>query len=96
MDIQGTNPQDLNQLAQMKQAEEMKRQLMSRLLTKEAFERLGRVRSVNPQLASTAELYLLQLHQAGQISPPMGEEQLKQILGAISGAENKEFSIKRK
>ena len=44
MDPQGINPQDLNQLAQMKQIEEMKRKLMSRLLSKEAFERLGRVR----------------------------------------------------
>ena len=39
MDYQGINPQDLNQMAQMKQVEEMKRQIMSRLLSKEAFER---------------------------------------------------------
>jgi programmed cell death protein 5 len=51
---------------------------------------------VNPQLASTAELYLLQLHQAGQLKPPMSEEQLKQVLGAISQSDKKDFTIKRK
>ena len=96
MDAQGINPQDLNQLQQMRQIEEMKRQLMGRLLTREAFERLGRVRAVNPQLAATVELYLLQLHQAGQIKPPISEEQLKQILGTLSQAGKKDFKIKRK
>lgn len=96
MDYQGVNPQDLNQLAQMKQIEEMKKQVMSKLLTKEAFERLGRVRSVNPQLAATAELYLLQLHQTGQLKGPVKEEQLKQILGTLSRTEKKDFKIKRK
>ena len=96
MDSQSINPQDLNQLAQMKQIEEMKRQLMSRLLTKGAFERLGRVRSVNPQLASQAELYLLQAYQAGQFKGTVDEDMLKQILKALSGPEKRDFSIKRK
>lgn len=96
MDTQRIDPQQLQQMQQMRELEKMKRQLMSRLLTREAFERLGRVRTVNPQLASTAELYLLQLHQAGQLKPPMNEDQLKQILGSISQAEKKDFTIKRK
>ena len=96
MDSQNINPQDLNQLAQMKQVEEMKRQLMNRILTKEAFERLGRVRSVNPQLASQAELYLLQAYQAGQFKGAVDEDMLKQILKALSGPGKKDFSIKRK
>ncbi len=96
MDFQQADPQALEQAAQMRQLEEMKKQLMSRLLTKEAFERLGRVRSVNPQLASQAELYLLQLQQAGQLKGLVTEPQLKEILGALSQAGTKEFKIKRK
>jgi DNA-binding TFAR19-related protein (PDSD5 family) len=94
VDYNAINPQDLNQMAQLKQIEKMKRQLMSRLLTKEAFERLGRVRSVNPQLASQAELYLLQAQQAGQLKGTVDDEQLKEILKALS--EKRDFNIKRK
>jgi programmed cell death protein 5 len=93
MDMQ-TTPQDLNQMAQMKQIEDMKRQLMTRLLTKEAFERLGRVRSVNPQLAAQAELYLLQAQQSGSVKGTVNEDQLIGILKALS--EKRDFNIKRK
>ncbi len=54
-------------LQRAQQLEQMKRQLLSTMLTKEAFERLGRVRTVNPQLAAQAELYLLQMYQAGRL-----------------------------
>jgi DNA-binding TFAR19-related protein (PDSD5 family) len=90
----GIDPNQLQQMQQLRQIEEMKRQILSRLLTKEAFERLGRVRSVNPQLASQAELYLLQLYQAGQLKGTVGEEQLKEILKSLS--EKRDFNIKRK
>lgn len=96
MEYPGMNAQDPNQLEQMKQVEEMKKQLMSRILTKDAFERLGRVRSVNPQLAAQVELYLLQLQQAGQLKGQVSEEQLKEILKTLSGATKKDFNIKRK
>ncbi len=96
MNYQGIGQNDLNQIAQMKQVEEMKKQIMSRLLSKEAFERLGRVRSVNPQLASHAELYLLQAYQEGHIKGTVSEEQLKDILKALSGPGKKDFRIRRK
>ncbi len=96
MDHNNMNPQDINQMAQMKQIEEMKRKIMSSLLSKEAFERLGRVRSVNPQLASQAELYLLQAHQGGQLKGKVDETMMKRILKALSGSESKDYKIKRK
>jgi len=96
MDYQGSNTQDLNQVAQMNQIEEMKKQILSKMLSKEAYERLGRVRSVNPNLAASTELYLLQLQQSGQLNGTVSEEQLKQILGTLSGPAKKEFTIKRK
>ena len=86
---------DLNQIQQMKQIEEMKRQILLKLLTKEAFERLGRVRSVNPNLAGQAELYLIQLFQSGQVKA-VDDEELKKVLKALSDGGKRDFSIKRK
>jgi programmed cell death protein 5 len=81
-------------IEQMKQIEEMKKKIMNDVLTKEAFERLGRVRSANPQLAGQVELYLLQIYQAGKIHDKITDEKLKDVLRVLS--EKKEFRIKRK
>lgn len=81
-------------MAQAQQIEEMKRKLLSQMLSKEAFERLGRVRSVNPQLAGNVELYLIQAFQSGKIKGKIADEELKEILRSVS--EKREFNIKRK
>lgn len=85
---------ELQQAQQMKQLEEMKKQLLSKMLTKEAFERLSRVRAVNPQLAAQAELYLLNIFQSGRLLQPITEEKLKEVLQSLT--EKKEFKIRRK
>ena len=85
---------DPNQLQQMQQLEALKRQVLGKMLSKEAFERLGRVRSVNPELAAQAELYLLQIYQTGKIKGTVTDEQIKKILGLLS--EKKDFKIKKK
>jgi programmed cell death protein 5 len=90
----GMNGIDLKELAQMRQLEEMKRSILTRILTKEAFERLSRVRSVNPMLANQADLYILQIYQTGKMSGPVTDEKLKEILKLLS--ERKDFSIKRR
>lgn len=78
----------------MQQLEALKRQVLGKMLSKEAFERLGRVRSVNPELAAQAELYLLQIYQTGKIKGTVTDEQMKKILGLLS--EKKDFKIKKK
>lgn len=82
---------DLNQLRQM---EEMKKQVMRKILDKEAFERLARVRIANPKLAAQIELYLLQLYQAGKLPEQVSDAKLKEILIILS--EQKEVRITRK
>jgi programmed cell death protein 5 len=82
------------QLRQQEKIEEIKKQILSSILTKEAYERLGRVRIVNPQLAAQVELYLLQIYQAGKIRERITDNKMKEILMAVS--ENKEINIKRK
>jgi len=76
---------------QMKQIEEMKNFLMKKLLSKEAIERLGRIRLVKPELAAQLELYLIQLYQSGRLKGEVSDEQLKTILDVITT--KKEFKI---
>ena len=83
-----------NDYAQMQQLELMKRQLLSNMLTKEAFERLGRVRTVNPGLAGQAELYLLQLFQTGRLKQKITDEKMREVLNVLS--EKREYNIKRR
>jgi len=71
---------------QLQEVEEMKKKILNRVLTKEAIERLGRIRVVKPELASQIELYLLQLFQAGKLNTTINEEQLKMILEGISSS----------
>jgi programmed cell death protein 5 len=76
---------------QMKQIEDMKNLLMKRLLSKQAIERLGRIRLVKPELASQIELYLIQLYQAGKLKGEISDGQLKTILDLLTT--KKEFKI---
>lgn len=85
---------ELQQAQQMKQLEEMKKQLLTKILTKEAFERLSRIRAVNPQLTAQVELYLLNIFQSGKLLQPITEEKLKEVLQSLT--EKKEFKVKRK
>ena len=84
---------DAERLQQMQQIEQLKKQLLTKMLTKEAFERLGRVRTVNPELAGQVELYLIQVYQTGQLKQQVTDGKLKDILKALS--QKKEMRIKR-
>jgi len=83
------------QLEQMRRVEEIKKQLLSKILGKEAFERLARVRAVNPELAGQAELYLLQIHQSGKLHGLVEDIQLKEVLKFLSIQNQKQTVIKR-
>ncbi len=85
---------DINELRQAQQIEEMKRQMLNKALTKEALERLGRVRTANPSLAGQAELYILQIFQAGKLKGMITDSQMKDVLRVLS--ESRSISIKRK
>ncbi|MCD6591153.1 MAG: DNA-binding protein [Candidatus Aenigmarchaeota archaeon] len=85
---------DPNQLKQLEQIEAMKRQILSRMLSKEAYERLARVKIVNPELAAQVELYLLQIYQSGRLDKTISDSQLKGILGLLS--QKKDFKIMKK
>lgn len=69
---------------QLQQMEIMKKAILKKVLTKEATERLGRIKLVKPEVANQLELYLVQLYQAGKIGTMITDEQLKMILEQIS------------
>jgi programmed cell death protein 5 len=81
------------QIEQLKKFEELKKVVMNKILSKEAIERLGRVRLVKPELAMQLELYLTQLYQSGQIKTIIDDKKLKQILNSV--VKKKDFKIIR-
>jgi len=84
-------PQD--ELEQMKQVEMMKETVLRKILTKDAKERLSRIKLTKSEFASQLELYLLQLYQNGQIQEMITDEKLKEILNAV--ASKPKFNIRR-
>jgi programmed cell death protein 5 len=84
---------DIEDVEQAQQIENLKKKILDKILTKEAMERLSRVRLVNPQLSLQVELYLVQLFQAGKIKGIINDTKIKEILRIL--AENKNFRIKR-
>jgi programmed cell death protein 5 len=92
--VEYINPNQLQQMKQMEKLEEMKKNILGKILSKEAFERLGRVRCANPQLAAQAELYLIQIYQSGRMKDNVTDEQMKEILRLLS--EKKNFRISKK
>ncbi len=89
------SPDDLRKLEEMKQLEMLKKQLLSQALEKDAYERLARVRAVNPTLAAQVESYIIQLKQSGRLLKPITDEKLKEMLKVLS-SDKKDFRITRK
>ena len=82
-------PEEMQKL----QIEAMKKTILKKVLTKEATERLGRIKLVKPEIANQLELYLVQLYQSGKIGSMITDEQLKTILEQI--ATKQKFRILR-
>ncbi|MEM5799846.1 MAG: DNA-binding protein [Candidatus Aenigmatarchaeota archaeon] len=84
---------EINDLQREKEIERIKKIVLSRILTKDANERLARLKLVKPDLANQLELYLVQLYQAGQIKSIINDEQIKNILSQITA--KRQFNIRR-
>lgn len=81
-------------IEQMKKIETLKKHVRSRVLTKDAIERLGRLRVVKPEVAEQVELFIVQLYQQGQIKAMINDQQLREILDGI--ATKKKFNIRKR
>jgi programmed cell death protein 5 len=63
--------------------EALKKDVLRKVLTKDAMERLGRVKLANPMIANQLEIYLFQLSQSGQLKDLIDDARLKQILSVL-------------
>lgn len=79
----------------MARMEEVKNEVIKKMMTKDAFERLSRVKMANPTVASQLEAYLIQVYQTGRLNEKIDDEKLKEVLNVLIG-ETKKTTIKRK
>ncbi len=79
------------EMEELQKLEQLKRIVLKKILTRDAIERLGRIKLVKPELANQLELYLVQLYQTGKISSEIDDNQLKLILETLSS--KKQFKI---
>ena len=87
---------EYQQQVEQEKVELLKKQLLTNMLTNDAYERLARVRAVNPNLAGNVELYLFQAYQTGKISGTVDDKTLKELLKTISTGMAKNFKIRHK
>jgi programmed cell death protein 5 len=81
-----------DEMLQVAQLEAARKTLLTKVLDREAVERLGRVRMANPMLATQLEAYLVQLYQAGQLKETITDEKLKQILDVLTAKKKTKIS----
>ncbi len=80
--------------AEIQRMEEMKKTLLMSILTKDAKERLSRLKLVKPDIALQLEMYLVQLYQNGKIRGRLDDNSLKDILEMLMSG--KRFNIIKK
>ncbi|MCI4456750.1 MAG: DNA-binding protein [Desulfurococcaceae archaeon] len=73
--------------------EAIKREMLRRILTPEARERLSNLRLVKPELVEALENQLITLAQSGRVKIPITDEELKEILAQISERTRRDFKI---
>jgi DNA-binding protein len=89
------NPEAAYQQEQAKsEMEARKQELLRKILTPEARERLNTLRMSRPTLVEQLEMQLFSLAQSGRLQSMIDDEQLKQLLAQIQPPK-RETSIKR-
>ncbi len=77
-------------------AEAQKQELLRRILTPKARDRLANVRLVRPELANIVENQLILLAQSGRIRIPVTDEELKGVLEELSYRLRRDYNIRIK
>ncbi len=76
------NEEELKKAIEKANAEKQKKMLLMKILTKDAYERLGRVRLAHPELAEQAEQVILSWYMQGRIEE-INDAQLKALLSKL-------------
>jgi programmed cell death protein 5 len=93
-DLQRAAIDEQRQAESRRQFEAQKQAALKQILTPEARQRLTNIRMVKPEFAEQIELQLIQLAQAGRISVPITDDQLKEALARLQ-SQRKEIKIRR-
>lgn len=79
---------------EQRRAEEARRQeILRKILTPKARERLANLKIVKPELAESIEVQLIQLASTGRVPLPIDDEMLRQILARLT-ATRREIKVK--
>ncbi|NWG10562.1 DNA-binding protein [Candidatus Bathyarchaeota archaeon] len=82
------------QVQMEQQLEQQKQNLLRKILTTEARQRLTNLKMVKPEFTEQLELQLIQLAQQGKLPSPLTDAQLKQILIQLQ-SQKRETKIRR-
>jgi len=82
------------QEAERKAAEKERQEILRKLLTPEALERLSNVRLVRPELAENVENQIIYLAQSGRLNRQVTDPEIKSLLARLS--EKREIKIERR
>ena len=75
--------------------DEQKNQILIRIMTREAKERLNRLRMAYPEMAGLVENQLIMLYQSGRLPGEIDDETLKKLLAKLQ-PKSKDYKIIRK
>ncbi len=83
------------QEAEMARRDQERSEVLRRILTTEARERLGRIRLAKPDVAATVEQQLIALAASGRIQRPIDDPTLRALLERIA-PDRREITITRR
>lgn len=95
LELQKRISQEQQQIQVQEQLEMQKQALLRRILSVEARQRLANLKMIKPELTGQIELQLIQLAQAGRLSIPVTDDQLKQILTQLQ-PQRRDIKIRRR
>jgi programmed cell death protein 5 len=77
-------------------AEAQKKEILRKILTPKARDRLTNVRLVRPELAEIVENQLILLAQSGRLKIPVTDEELKSVLAELAERTHRDYNIRIK
>lgn len=94
-ELQQRLSQEQQQAQMQQQVEIQKQELLRRILSSEARQRLTNLKMVKPGFTDQIELQLIQLAQTGRLKIPVTDDQLKEILIRLQ-PQRRDIKIRRK
>lgn len=89
------NPYAAAQQAEVDRREAERAEMLRRVMTPEARERLGRIRLAKPEVAQAVEQQVMALAASGRLARPLDDATLRALLERIS-PERREINITRR